>query len=89
LLKNDELANPHSCLNRALPVEMLFVLLARDTCAPEAIRFWCQCRVYKGKNKADDPQIVEAMDVARRMEDQQRVLKEEVRRAKEQTVTST
>jgi hypothetical protein len=40
LLKTSEIENPASCLNKAKPFEMLFVLLGRDAAAPVAIRAW-------------------------------------------------
>jgi len=66
--KENEIASPSSCLNKAEPGEMMFVLLARDVAAPGAIRFWCARRVALGKNEIIDPQIVEALDCARVME---------------------
>jgi hypothetical protein len=70
MLKSEELTNPSSCMNRAGDQEMTFVLLARDICAPEVIRFWCQCRVENGKNLPSDKQILEALDCAKTMEEQ-------------------
>lgn len=35
VIKSEELSNPASCMNRALPDEMTFVLLARDAAAPD------------------------------------------------------
>lgn len=69
MIKRDELSDPNSCLNRAEDDEMLFVLLGRDEAAPATIRAWCRARVLKGKNKRDDPQIVEALACAKSMED--------------------
>jgi hypothetical protein len=68
VIKNDEQANPNSCLNRALPTERLFVLLARDSSAPETIRFWVDHRIRSGKNKESDPVITEALACASAME---------------------
>jgi len=68
MLKQDELTNPNSCLQKARLDERLFVLLARDVTAPATIRFWCQERTRLGKNTIDDPQIQEALDCARLME---------------------
>lgn len=68
MLKRDELADPKSCLSRALPDERVFVLLARDKAAPAAIRAWVELRVALGKNQRDDGQIVEALDCAAKME---------------------
>lgn len=44
MLKQDEIANPDSCLNKAVSGEMLFTLLGRDACAPEAIHYWIYLR---------------------------------------------
>lgn len=71
MLKAKELSDPNSCLNKAKPEERLFVLLARDPAAPEAIRHWVRRRIWLGKNKEDDPQIVEALECARLMEQEQ------------------
>lgn len=68
MLKKDEMLNPASCLNRANPDEMLFVLLARDAAAPATIRFWINERVRLRKNQHDDTQITEAIECAIRME---------------------
>jgi hypothetical protein len=66
--KRDELTDPASCMSRARDDEMTFVLLGRDAAAPATIRFWIQQRLRLGKNKANDPQIVEAYECARTME---------------------
>ena len=66
--KIDEVRDPNSCLNRARPEEMIFTLLGRDAAAPETIRDWARRRVCLGKNKWDDPQIVEALAAADTME---------------------
>lgn len=59
-----------TCLNKALPEEMLFVLLARDVCAPAAIRAWVEARIVAGLNARDDVQIFEALQCAVYMEKQ-------------------
>ena len=66
--KSAELASPQSCLNRAAPEELLFVLLARDPAAPAAIRAWVAERIRLGKNLPDDPQLAEALECARLMD---------------------
>ncbi len=66
--KRHELTDPNSCINRARDNEMTFVLLGRDAAAPVAIRAWIVERIRLGKNKADDPQILEAAGCADRME---------------------
>lgn len=67
--KREELTNPDSCISRANPDEMTFVLLARDVCAPAVIGFWVQERIRLGKNQWSDPQITEALSCARAMEE--------------------
>jgi hypothetical protein len=69
MIKADELTNPESCMSRALPNEMTFVLLGRDRCAPWVVRFWAILRVLWRKNRWNDPQIREAFECARRMRD--------------------
>jgi hypothetical protein len=66
--KTEEIRTPTSCFNKARDDERMFVLLARDVCAPAAIRFWANERIRCGKNVATDPQIVEAFDCASAME---------------------
>lgn len=66
--KKDELMNPVSCMSKALPEELTFVLLGRDEDAPEVIRYWCFRRISRGKNRPDDPQIQEALYCANQME---------------------
>jgi len=66
--KHLELTYPASCLNRASPDEMLFVLLERDKAAPAAIRAWIRERIKLGKNKPGDEQVVEAEAIAKYME---------------------
>ena len=68
MLKRKELTDPRSCMSRADDDEMTFVLLGRDLAAPDTIRFWVERRIALGKNKADDPQIVEALECAAWME---------------------
>lgn len=62
--KLDELTNPNSCMSKAKDEEMTFVLLGRDVAAPIAIREWVKARLILGKNKQDDPQIVDALACA-------------------------
>lgn len=63
------------CHAKALPHEEMFVLLARDAWAPETIRYWCDVRIGSGKNLHTDPEIVEALDCADRMEMQRDVIR--------------
>ena len=65
--KRDELTNPASCMSRAKDDEMTFVLLGRDRAAPVAIRAWVEERIRLGKNKRNDPQILEALECAQKM----------------------
>jgi len=58
--KTQELTDPKSCMSRARPDEMTFVLLGRDDAAPVAIRAWIEERIRLGKNTPGDPQILEA-----------------------------
>lgn len=67
--KRDELTDPNSCMCRAHDDEMTFVLLGRDAAAPAAIRAWIEERIRLGKNTRDDPQVIEAEQCARTMED--------------------
>lgn len=69
--KKDEIRNDDSCLNRAHYEEMLFVLLAHDIAAADAVRYWIKRRIELGKNKPDDPQILEAERCAQIMEKEQ------------------
>lgn len=66
--KNQELTDPRSCMSRARDDEMTFVLLERDEAAPDTIRYWAARRIRLGKNKSDDPQIIEALACADAME---------------------
>lgn len=68
MTKDWESVSPTSCFNHADPNEMIFVLLARDVAAPITIRAWCAERVWLGKNKWDDTQIVEALECAKIMQ---------------------
>ena len=67
MIKRHEIARADSCMNKALPEEMIFVLLARDEAAPATIKFWIEERIRLGKNKPNDPQIKDAEECARAM----------------------
>lgn len=69
MIKRDELASPHSCLNKARDDEMVFVLLGRDPAAPAAIRAWVQERLLLGKNEVGDQQMIDALRCAKVMEE--------------------
>jgi hypothetical protein len=66
--KELELSTPTSCLNRARSDELVFVLLGRDICAAETIRYWAMKRVLLRKNSEHDSQIVEAIALADQMD---------------------
>lgn len=68
MIKNKELTDPNSCMNRAGDEEMTFVLLQRDKAAPTVIRVWAAERIKLGKNKPEDSQILEALACAATME---------------------
>jgi hypothetical protein len=68
--KRDELNDPTSCINRAKDDELTFVLLGRDVAAPQAIRCWVRERIKRGKNQTNDPQIVNALETAFKMENE-------------------
>ncbi len=70
--KHLELSDPNSCMSRAGDNEMTFVLLGRDAAAPTAVRVWAEERIRLGKNKLEDPQIVEALEWALTVEQEQR-----------------
>ena len=64
-MKADQERNdPGSCINKALPDEMTFVLLGRDMTFARVVRYWCGERVRQGLNKWEDPQIKEALAAA-------------------------
>jgi hypothetical protein len=67
MIKEKELTDPTSCMSRARPGEMTFVLLGRDKAAPVAIAAWAAARVALGKNQPGDAQIQEALECALRM----------------------
>ena len=64
MLKELEISDPQSCLNKALDGEHVFVLRGKDPCAPAAIRYWASERQRLGINDADDRKIVEALRCA-------------------------
>lgn len=59
------------CMAKAFPDEPTFVLLARDACAPLAIRAWIEARIISGKNTRGDAQIGEARTLLATMEGEQ------------------
>lgn len=58
----------NSCLNKARPDEMVFVLLGRDSSSSVAIRAWVEDRIRNGKNHTGDEQITDALECAKVME---------------------
>ena len=68
MTKMDEIYRDDSCLAKAAPSEMLFILLARECAAPATIRFWIGERIRTGKNSAEDEQLIEAEECAKKME---------------------
>lgn len=66
--KRDELSDPSSCLNRARDDEWLFVLRAKDPTFSASIRWWIGERIRMGLNRHDDPKILEAEQVAAKVE---------------------
>lgn len=68
MIKVEELSNTESCINKAKPYEMVFVLLERDAAAPVAIRAWVEERIRSGKNQRSDEQIKDAICCAEFME---------------------
>lgn len=71
--KRDEIQRENTCLSHAHPEEMVFVLLGRDAAAADTIRYWCGLRILLGKNTEADPQIVEARQCARTMDEEGRM----------------
>ena len=67
-----ELNDVNSCLSKARPDELVFVLLGRDIAGPDTIRFWVRCRLASGKNEPGDRQIVDALLCADLMEQERR-----------------
>lgn len=65
-----EMSYPDSCMTKAKPEEMTFVLLGRDAAAPVAIMKWVEERIRLGKNTIDDEQIKEAVRCADIMENE-------------------
>jgi hypothetical protein len=76
--KVEELSNPESCTAAALPAEMMFVLLARDAAAPDAIRHWAWRRVELGLNRAGDEQTALAYRTADEMDAERGAVRKEL-----------
>jgi hypothetical protein len=56
------------CYAKAEPDEPMFVLLARDRTASDAVRRWARTRIARGLNETIDEQISEALDCADAMD---------------------
>ncbi len=67
MIKTKELTDPKSCLNKAKDDELLFVLLGRDPAAAVAVQAWINERIRIGKNKPNDPKIIEATEAIKQM----------------------
>lgn len=67
MIKHREMYDPNSCLSKAKDDEPLFVLMGRDASTLVAITAWINHRIDTGKNKPDDEQILEALDVVKSM----------------------
>ena len=74
----DELEVSTSCLNRALPHEIVFTLLGRDKAAPQTIREWCAERVRMNLNSPHDAQIKSALRDADAMEQEYDSIRHEI-----------
>jgi len=75
MLKKEELANETSCINKALPDEMVFVMLGRDQAAPIAIEAWISARIALGLNQPGDPELADAREAAEWMRRQLRTVR--------------
>lgn len=67
MTKYRNIKSKKSCWNRARSREQVFVLLGRDAASAATIRFWCALRIGLGKNRWEDKQIREAMQVAEKI----------------------
>lgn len=70
MLKEAELSNPNSCINKAGEGEMVFVLRAKDPVSPGLIEEWIQRRIDTGLNGPLDEKIQEAYRCASIMREQ-------------------
>lgn len=68
MMKSIELANSNSCLSRSAPNEPVFVLVARDPHAPQAIRHW----IAMSMDRQPPEKIEEAYKLANQMEEWKR-----------------
>ena len=70
MTKEEEINDPASCLNRAKPGEMIFVLRAHDPCAAATVRIWVTLRNLIGKNTYPDTD--KALKCAHTMDEQRK-----------------
>jgi hypothetical protein len=66
VLKNEELANPASCINKAAPDEPVFVLRGKDICSAFAVRQWANVAEAGGHHEPE--KIAHARQWADKME---------------------
>lgn len=64
MIKNQELLDPKSCLNKAAPDEPIFVLRAKDKLAPQTIRHWATMSfgVHEKEKIADAELLATSME---------------------------
>lgn len=51
MIKSQEVADLNSCLNKSKPDEPLFVLCARDSLAPKAVRNWAAALIQASQHQ--------------------------------------
>lgn len=68
MTKNEVLADPNSCFNRAGPATRMFIGLDWDPAVPPMIRAWALERLKLGLNKQTDDQIISAFALADEIE---------------------
>lgn len=61
MIKEKELSDPNSCLNKAKLDEFLFILRDKDPTMKNVINFWIDERIRMGLNTISDSKINEAM----------------------------
>jgi hypothetical protein len=69
--RHEEIMDPDSCFNKALPDELMFVLLERDEAAPYAVEEWARKRIELGLNSPDDLKILSALQWAKTVKERQ------------------
>lgn len=68
MTKQENIYRQDSCWNKARDNEPIFILLGRDPVSSGVIRAWIHQRIAGKKNRAIDPQIMNAMECAAEME---------------------